>query len=44
VGSIDGEDFVVAPEYTDAARLAEKTGLSLPKVYSDARAAFAGGR
>jgi len=42
VGSIDGEDFVVAPEYTDAARLAEKTGLSLPKVYSDARAAFAG--
>ena len=42
VGSIDGEDFVVAPEYADAARLAEKTGLSLPKVYSDARAAFAG--
>jgi pyridinium-3,5-bisthiocarboxylic acid mononucleotide nickel chelatase len=41
VGSLDGEDFVVAPEYSDAARLAEKTGLSLPEVYSDARYAFA---
>jgi len=41
VGSLDGEDFVVAPEYSDAARLAEKTGLSLPEVYSDARCAFA---
>ncbi|MDF2701710.1 MAG: hypothetical protein K0S10_654 [Rubrobacteraceae bacterium] len=40
VGSLDGEDFVVAPEYSDAARLAEKTGLPLPVVYSDARAAF----
>ena len=40
VGSLDGEDFVVAPEYSDAARLAEKTGLPLPRVYSDARAAF----
>src|SRR5215210_59098 len=40
VGSIDGEDFVVAPEYTDAARLAGETGLSLPRVYEDARAAF----
>ena len=43
VGSVDGEDFVVAPEYADAARLADKTGLPLPKVYSDARAAFDGG-
>jgi pyridinium-3,5-bisthiocarboxylic acid mononucleotide nickel chelatase len=41
VGSLDGEDFVVAPEYSDAARLAEKTGLSLPEVYADARYAFA---
>jgi pyridinium-3,5-bisthiocarboxylic acid mononucleotide nickel chelatase len=41
VGSLDGEDFVVAPEYSDAARLAEKTSLSLPEVYSDARYAFA---
>jgi uncharacterized protein (TIGR00299 family) protein len=41
VGSLDGEDFVVAPEYSDAARLAEKTGLPLPAVYSDARYAFA---
>ncbi|MDQ3863526.1 MAG: nickel pincer cofactor biosynthesis protein LarC [Actinomycetota bacterium] len=40
VGSIDGEDFVVAPEYADAARLARETGLPLPKVYEDARAAF----
>ena len=42
VGSIDGEDFVVAPEYADAARLAEEAGLPLPRVYSDARAAFGG--
>ena len=40
VGSIDGEDFVVAPEYADAVRLAEETGLPLPRVYEDARAAF----
>jgi pyridinium-3,5-bisthiocarboxylic acid mononucleotide nickel chelatase len=41
VGSLDGEDFVFAPEYSDAARLAEKSGLPLPVVYSDARYAFA---
>ena len=41
VGSLDGEDFVVAPEYSDAARLAERSGLSLPQVYADARYAFA---
>jgi pyridinium-3,5-bisthiocarboxylic acid mononucleotide nickel chelatase len=41
VGSLDGEDFVIAPEYADAARLAEKTGLPLPQVYADARYAFA---
>jgi uncharacterized protein (TIGR00299 family) protein len=39
VGSIDGEDFVVAPEYADATRLARETGLPLPRVYEDARAA-----
>jgi uncharacterized protein (TIGR00299 family) protein len=39
VGSLDGEDFVVAPENSDAVRLAEETGLPLPAVYSDARAA-----
>ena len=44
VGSIDGEDFAVAPEYADAARLAEATGLPLPRVYCDARAAFDAGR
>ena len=43
VGSVDGEDYVVAPEYADAARLAEAAGLPLPKVYADARAAFGGG-
>jgi uncharacterized protein (DUF111 family) len=41
VGSLDGEDFIVAPEYSDAVQLAEKTGLALPQVYSDARYAFA---
>jgi pyridinium-3,5-bisthiocarboxylic acid mononucleotide nickel chelatase len=40
VGSIDGEDFVAAPEYADAARLAAETGLPLPRVYEDARAAY----
>ena len=40
VGSLDGEDFVISPEYSDAARLAEKAGLPLPVVYSDARYAF----
>ena len=40
VGSLDGEDFVVAPEYADAALLAQKTGLPLPRIYSDARAAL----
>ena len=40
VGSIDGEDLVAAPEYTDAVRLAGETGLPLPRVYEDAKAAF----
>ena len=40
VGSLDGEDFVAAPEHADAARLARETGLPLPRVYSDARANF----
>ncbi len=40
IGSLDGEDFVVAPEYVDAARLAEETGLPLLEVYSDARVAY----
>jgi pyridinium-3,5-bisthiocarboxylic acid mononucleotide nickel chelatase len=40
VGSLDGENFVVAPEYSDAARLAQEAGLPLPHVYSDARAAY----
>ena len=40
IGSLDGEDFAIAPEYEDASGLAEKTGLPLPRVYEDARAAF----
>ena len=40
VGSLDGEDFVAAPEFADAARLANETGVPLQKVYSDARAAY----
>lgn len=40
VGSLDGKDFVAAPEYTDAARLARENVLPLPRVYSDARAAL----
>ena len=41
VGSLDGEDFVIAPEFADASRLAAETGMPLPKVYSDARNAYA---
>ena len=44
IGSLNGEDFVAAPEYADAARLAGETGLPLPRVYSDARAAFESAR
>ena len=44
VGSLDGEDFVVAPEYSDASRLAGETGLPLPRVYLDARAAYGSAR
>jgi len=40
VGRIDDEDFVVSLEYTDAAKLAGETGLPLPRVYEDAKAAF----
>ncbi len=42
VGSLDGEDYVAAPEYADAARLARETGLPLPRIYADAVAAFGG--
>ena len=40
VGSLDGEDYVVAPEYVDAARLARDAGLPLARVYHEVRAAF----
>lgn len=41
VGSLDGEDFVVAPEYADVSRLAKENGLSITRIYSDARLAYA---
>ncbi len=44
IGSLDGEDFIVSPEHLDASRLAKETGLPLPRVYSDARAAYDSGR
>jgi pyridinium-3,5-bisthiocarboxylic acid mononucleotide nickel chelatase len=40
IGSLDGEDFTIAPEYADAARLAEQSGLPLPQIYTDAKAAY----
>jgi len=40
VGSLDGEDYVAAPEHADAIRLSRKTGLSLLQVYVDARIAL----
>ena len=40
VGSLDGKDFVAAPEYVDAVRLAQENGLPLPRVYSEARTAL----
>lgn len=40
VGSLDGEDFIVSPEYADAARLAGEASLPLPRVYEDARVAY----
>jgi uncharacterized protein (TIGR00299 family) protein len=41
VGSLDGEEFVTAPEHEDAARLSRRTGLPLLRVYEDVRAALA---
>lgn len=40
IGSLDGEDFVVSPEFADAARLSEESGLPLPRVYADAKIAY----
>ena len=40
IGSLDGKDFVVSPEYADAVRLASETGLPLPRVFEDARVAI----
>jgi uncharacterized protein (TIGR00299 family) protein len=39
VGSLDGEEFVAAPEHDDALRLARESGVPLPRVYDDARVA-----
>lgn len=40
VGSLDGEDYVVSPEHEDAVDLARKSGLPLPRVYAEVRAAY----
>lgn len=40
IGSLGGEDFIVAPEHEDALKLSRSTGLPLPRVYSDVREAF----
>ncbi|CAN5617057.1 nickel pincer cofactor biosynthesis protein LarC [soil metagenome] len=40
VGSLEKEDYVVAPEYADALRLSRETGLPLVRVYHEVRAAF----
>ncbi len=41
VGSLDGEDYVVSPEFRDAVRLSNETGLPLRRVYEEARTALA---
>ncbi len=41
IGSLDGQDFVASPEFTDASRLSAETGLPMPRIYADARAAYA---
>ncbi|QIN84896.1 nickel pincer cofactor biosynthesis protein LarC [Rubrobacter tropicus] len=41
IGSLDGQDFVASPEFADASRLSSETGLPLPQVYADAKAAYA---
>ena len=40
VGSLDGEDYVVAPEYADALRLSRKAGVPIVQVYHEARVAY----
>ena len=41
IGRLDGQSYVVAPEYVDAARLAQKSGISLARVYDEAKVALA---
>lgn len=43
IGSLDGQDFVASPEFTDASRLSAETGLPMPRIYADVRAAYAAG-
>ena len=40
VGSLDGEEYIAAPEYADALQLARDAGLPVIRVYRDVRAAF----
>lgn len=39
VGTLDGEDFIAAPEYADALRLARESRKPLSRVYADVRVA-----
>ena len=41
IGKLDGEDYVVSPEYSDAAYLAEKSGAPLARIYDEVKVALA---
>jgi uncharacterized protein (DUF111 family) len=40
IGELDGKVFSTAPEHADADSLSRKSGLPLPRIYEDVRAAF----
>ncbi|MGB3634363.1 MAG: nickel pincer cofactor biosynthesis protein LarC [Rubrobacteraceae bacterium] len=40
VGSLDGDDYVVSPEYADVLQLTRDKGLPLVRVYNEVRAAY----
>lgn len=44
IGSLDGKDYVASPEYADAARISEKSGVPLARVYEEVWFALAGQR
>ena len=41
IGRLDGQSYVIAPEYADAARLAQKSGVPLARVYDEVKVALA---